>query len=59
MVEDGTVFPDLGCPARAGIGPNHGVTVAVARRLPRASGDRPVSDVKKGLTARVAPRERG
>ena len=52
-------YEDGGCPARAGIGPQHGFVLSALQRLPRASGDRP--DYGVGLFARdeVAPRERG
>ena len=49
----------LGCPARAGMGPQAQVTPNPLSRLPRASGDGPPRRPSAPPTTWVAPRERG
>ena len=48
-----------GCPARAGMDPVRELVRRCLWRLPRASGDGPVSPLKKIFVPAVAPRERG
>ncbi len=48
-----------GCPAHAGIDPSRTRPAQIARRLPRARGDRPSKSRRRNCRHRAAPRTRG
>ena len=53
------IAPIWGCPVRAGIGPQSLRVLCAPIRLPRASGDRPVTVGGNAMAVEVAPCERG